>query len=240
MQGKKVVRSLQGCLDAAAAQSAAPETPLDPSEGLRHSFNNPTWSPEPTSVQHPPCSSSQAPSSSCTEGGPSVWETLQGPWDPSPSWWFSPLESNFEQGQAYQALPSLPSYNTEAESVEPQSASSRTLHPALSEALFQEQPAIPSQHPSHGPLPRMSSQTGMSHHGHQVWQMKNPSDGRCNGSWNDPAPASGPQITQMIQTAASGPQIAQMLQTAVNLLLWQTPGRAPPACRAATMARRGS
>ncbi|KAK9857179.1 hypothetical protein WJX84_007184 [Apatococcus fuscideae] len=77
--------------------------------GQRHSFNNPTWSPEPSSVLPSPCSSFKAQSDAYGEPSQSIWETLQGPWDPSPSWWFSPLESHLEQGKAAPQLAGSPS-----------------------------------------------------------------------------------------------------------------------------------
>ena len=139
------MRSLQGGLDAAAAQVPTHQPSTGPAGDVRHSFNNPTWSPEPGPFQPSPCSSSQAQSGPSTQAPSSVWETLQGPWDPSPSWWFSPLEANFEQGQACSALPTMPSGNTEAESIEPQLSGQGLLHPALSDASFQMQPPMTAQ-----------------------------------------------------------------------------------------------
>ncbi len=131
MHGKKVARCLQDRFDAAAAHSLNRPGSFNPMGGQRHSFNNPTWSPEPSSVLPSPCSSFKAQSDAYGEPSQSIWETLQGPWDPSPSWWFSPLESHLEQGKAAPQLAGATSYNTEAESIEPHSLPGPGLHPAL-------------------------------------------------------------------------------------------------------------
>ncbi|KAK9836689.1 hypothetical protein WJX74_006104 [Apatococcus lobatus] len=150
VHGKKVVRCLQERLDAAAAQSACTPAAFNADGRLQQSFTNPTWSPEPASALPSPCSSNRAQATTHPVAPQSIWETLQGPWDPSPSWWFSPLESHLEQGPGSHQLRGIPSGITEAESIEPHSLPRHGLHPALSDIVLSERPVSSGRTVSQG------------------------------------------------------------------------------------------
>ena len=171
--GKKVVRCLQERLDAAAAQSACAPESFEANGQVRHSFTNPTWSPESTSALPSPCSSLHAQASTRAEAPQSIWETLQGPWDPSPSWWFSPLESHLEQGNGGHQLAGIPSGITEAESIEPLSLPRHGPHPALSEPALPERPLLAGAAVCQGPPPADHIQ-GLPAHGIKQQQQQQP------------------------------------------------------------------